>query len=143
MPDSRDIESLRQAAAVCKGCDLYKQATQTVFGRGAAPAAIMLIGEQPGDQEDPRISELKACMPSTAARALMGSAFRITQSRGQVLQGATGSSVIATWHPSAVPRAHGDSAEARRMFDELAGDLRLAASHSTTKPKASRRKTGC
>ena len=120
----------------------------------------MLLGEQPGDQEDPRISEIKACMPwteaeiasvaprvivclgATAARALMGSAFRITQSRGQVLQGATGSSVIATWHPSAVLRAHGDPAEARRMFDELAGDLRLAASHSKTKPKASRRKTG-
>ena len=58
------------------------------------------------------------------------------------VQGATGSSVIATWHPSAVLQAHGGPAEARRMFDELAGDLRLAASHSKTKPKASRRKTG-
>ncbi len=43
---------LRESAAGCTGCDLYKHATQTVFGEGAAHASIMLVGEQPGDQED-------------------------------------------------------------------------------------------
>jgi uracil-DNA glycosylase len=43
---------LQQSAAGCTGCDLYKRATQTVFGEGATPAPIMFVGEQPGDQED-------------------------------------------------------------------------------------------
>jgi DNA polymerase len=203
VPQSRNVESLRRAAAGCKGCDLYKNATQTVFGRGPSPAAIMVLGEQPGDQEDrqglpfvgpagevlaraleeagilrdsvfvsnvvkhfkweprgkrrihqtPRISEIKACQPwteaeieavgpqvivclgATAAKALMGSSFRITQSRGQLLRGAWDSDVIATWHPSAILRAHDDPAQAQRMFDELSADLRLAARHSKTKAK--------
>jgi uracil-DNA glycosylase family protein len=52
IPAKLTIPSLRQAAASCTGCDLYQQATQTVFGEGAVHATIMLIGEQPGDQED-------------------------------------------------------------------------------------------
>jgi uracil-DNA glycosylase len=43
---------LRQAAQKCRGCDLYKNATQAVFGEGAPAAKIILVGEQPGDQED-------------------------------------------------------------------------------------------
>ncbi len=43
---------MRAAAARCRGCDLYKHATQTVFGEGKARAALMLVGEQPGDSED-------------------------------------------------------------------------------------------
>jgi uracil-DNA glycosylase len=43
---------LRDAARSCKGCDLYKNATQTVFGEGPAGANVMFVGEQPGDQED-------------------------------------------------------------------------------------------
>jgi uracil-DNA glycosylase family protein len=43
---------LRRAAQDCKACDLWKHATQTVFGEGAPRAAIMFVGEQPGDQED-------------------------------------------------------------------------------------------
>ena len=52
LPKSRTLPLLREAAASCKGCDLYCQATQTVFGQGPAQANLMLIGEQPGDQED-------------------------------------------------------------------------------------------
>jgi uracil-DNA glycosylase len=51
-PDARSIEELRQAAASCRGCDLWRDATQTVFGEGAEHARLMLVGEQPGDQED-------------------------------------------------------------------------------------------
>ena len=43
---------LRREAKTCRACDLWKHATQTVFGEGSARAAIMLVGEQPGDQED-------------------------------------------------------------------------------------------
>ena len=52
VPDTRDLADLASAAHGCKGCDLYLHATQTVFGAGSADAAIMLVGEQPGDQED-------------------------------------------------------------------------------------------
>ena len=44
--------ALRQAAAGCRACDLYKTGTQTVFGEGTEDAEIMLVGEQPGDRED-------------------------------------------------------------------------------------------
>lgn len=48
----RSIEALRKAASACRACPLWKNATQTVFGEGPAHAPVMLIGEQPGDQED-------------------------------------------------------------------------------------------
>ncbi|NOJ45603.1 UdgX family uracil-DNA binding protein [Bradyrhizobium archetypum] len=47
-----DIETLREEAADCRACHLYKHATQTVFGEGRQTARIMLVGEQPGDKED-------------------------------------------------------------------------------------------
>jgi DNA polymerase len=47
-----DIEALREAAADCRACPLWKDATQTVFGEGPQRASIMLVGEQPGDKED-------------------------------------------------------------------------------------------
>ena len=52
VPPSATLASLKKAAANCQGCDLYKRATQTVFGEGPTKADIMFVGEQPGDQED-------------------------------------------------------------------------------------------
>ena len=52
VPDSRSLRTLRRAAADCRGCPLYKDATQTVFGTGPRKAKLMLVGEQPGDRED-------------------------------------------------------------------------------------------
>src|SRR6059036_500140 len=52
VPAGAGLAELRVAAASCTGCDLYRHATQTVFGRGPADARIVLVGEQPGDQED-------------------------------------------------------------------------------------------
>jgi uracil-DNA glycosylase family protein len=52
LPARRTIPTLQKAAAACRGCPLYLQATQTVFGEGKAGARIVLVGEQPGDQED-------------------------------------------------------------------------------------------
>src|SRR5947199_361352 len=52
VPAGASLAELRAAAARCTGCELYRRATQTVFGRGPAEARIVLVGEQPGDQED-------------------------------------------------------------------------------------------
>lgn len=52
LPASPTLASLRRAARGCEGCALYRKATQTVFGEGPAPAPLMLVGEQPGDEED-------------------------------------------------------------------------------------------
>lgn len=52
IPAHPDWQALHDAAAGCKACDLWKRGTQTVFGEGAAKAKIMLVGEQPGNDED-------------------------------------------------------------------------------------------
>jgi uracil-DNA glycosylase family protein len=52
LPQRPTLESVREIAADCKACDLYKSGTQTVFGEGPKRADIMLVGEQPGDAED-------------------------------------------------------------------------------------------
>src|SRR5687768_3448285 len=49
---ARSLATLRKAAEGCQGCDIYKNATQTVFGEGPADARVVLVGEQPGDRED-------------------------------------------------------------------------------------------
>jgi uracil-DNA glycosylase family protein len=52
VPHTRDLARLAAAARRCRGCELYKPATQVVFGRGLSNARIMMLGEQPGNQED-------------------------------------------------------------------------------------------
>ncbi len=52
LPPRRTLPTLREAAAGCRGCGLWKDATQTVFGEGTRKAELMLVGEQPGDKED-------------------------------------------------------------------------------------------
>lgn len=52
IPNDADLQELKQAARRCKGCPLWKNATQTVFGAGPDSATIFLVGEQPGDRED-------------------------------------------------------------------------------------------
>jgi DNA polymerase len=52
IPDSRSLRTLRAAAADCRGCPLWEDATHTVFGEGPRKAKLMLVGEQPGDRED-------------------------------------------------------------------------------------------
>jgi uracil-DNA glycosylase family protein len=51
-PQKISLTTLLDASKTCRGCDLYCNATQTVFGAGPADATLMLVGEQPGDQED-------------------------------------------------------------------------------------------
>ncbi|HET7589703.1 MAG TPA: UdgX family uracil-DNA binding protein [Solirubrobacterales bacterium] len=52
LPEKRTLKALEEASQACRGCGLYKDATQTVFGAGRASAKLMLVGEQPGDKED-------------------------------------------------------------------------------------------
>lgn len=190
------LSRLRRAAADCRGCELYRFATQTVFGRGRARASIVLVGEQPGDQEDvagrpfvgpagalldkaladsgiarndvyltnavkhfkwtpaprgkrrlhakPSSREIDACRPwleaeleairprvvvllgASAARSLLGAAFRITKQRGRLLDGSPWShTAVATFHPSAVLRAP-SGPERKRRYRHLVSDLSLA-----------------
>lgn len=182
LPDRLTLPELRRAAAHCQGCDLYRNASQTVFGEGPAGARFLIVGEQPGDQEDrkgapfvgpagrildrgleeagisreevyltnavkhfsftlkgkrrihqkPTAAEIEACGPwltaelalvkpkmivvlgATAARALLGPSFKVTQRRGEVLE--LGEALaVATIHPSAVLRAP-DRDEAYKGF---------------------------
>jgi uracil-DNA glycosylase len=52
VPQRPSLRKLREAASDCRACPLWKDATQTVFGEGPAKAAVVLVGEQPGDRED-------------------------------------------------------------------------------------------
>ncbi|HTV02012.1 MAG TPA: UdgX family uracil-DNA binding protein [Luteitalea sp.] len=54
VPETTSLATLREASRACRGCDLYRHATQTVFGEGVRKARIVLVGEQPGDEEDTR-----------------------------------------------------------------------------------------
>jgi uracil-DNA glycosylase len=196
LPDSDRLPELARAAADCHGCELYQNATQTVFGRGPARAAMMLVGEQPGDVEDqrgepfvgpagklldralaeagidvgttyltnavkhfrwkpderskrrihqkPSAGNIRACRPwlaaelravhpglvvalgATAAQAMLGTGFRLTQHRGEALPAELDGvefSVLATIHPSAVLRAPDRDA----ALAGLVADLRTAA----------------
>jgi DNA polymerase len=194
IPDQRDLESLRRAAGECRACDLWEKGTQTVFGEGSADAEVMLVGEQPGDQEDlqgkpfvgpagrvldealeaagidrskvyvtnavkhfkwkpqgkrrihqkPNAEEVAACRPwldaeldavrprmliclgATAAQALLGRTFRVTQQRGTLVESPLAPMVMATVHPSSILRARDD--ESRRVeMKRFVEDLRAAA----------------
>ena len=52
IPEAYDLVTLRAAAAACKGCGLYEHATQVVFGAGPRDSKVVMVGEQPGDEED-------------------------------------------------------------------------------------------
>ena len=54
VPETADLAALATAAGGCRGCPLHENATQTVFGTGRQGARLVLVGEQPGDQEDRR-----------------------------------------------------------------------------------------
>jgi uracil-DNA glycosylase family protein len=201
IPPNPTLPKLRQAAAGCRGCDLWVNATQTVFGEGPRLADVMLVGEQPGDQEDrqghpfvgpagklldvgleqagidrkrvyvtnsvkhfkfvviergrrlhkkPSAGEIRACNPwlqeeirvvkprvivalgATAAQALLGKQFRVTQHRGQPLPSEFAEAVVATVHPSAVLRAPDDAREEARR--EFFADLQAVAQYLKTHP---------
>jgi uracil-DNA glycosylase family protein len=194
LPERPSLKALREAAAGCRGCHLWRGATQTVFGEGRKASRLMLVGEQPGDREDrmgrpfvgpasreldrgleaagidradayltnvvkhfkfeergrrrihqtPKRFEVDACKPwleeelrvvrpealvvlgATAAKALFGSSFRVTQHRGELLDSELAPIVCATIHPSSILRKPDEPsrAEEREAFAE---DLRVVA----------------
>ena len=206
VPATHNLADLTAAAQGCKGCDLYLHANQAVFGAGSPTADIMLVGEQPGDQEDkagapfvgpagklldkalaaagidrdrlyvtnavkhfkftlpergkrrihktPSRTEVVACRPwlvaemmsvrpdvvvllgATAAQSLMGSTFRLTAHRGEVLHLPVADEttdldpdVVVSAHPSSVLR--GPPQDREKAFDALVSDLRFAAGRLT------------
>lgn len=72
MPTTHGIDELRATAAACRGCELFENATQTVFGAGAADAQLMLVGEQPGDVEDVEGAPFVGPAGTVLDRALRG-----------------------------------------------------------------------
>jgi DNA polymerase len=198
VPERPTLAATRAAARGCRACDLWRTGTQTVFGEGAARAEVMLLGEQPGDQEDqqgrpfvgpagrlldralaaagidrsrvyvtnvvkhfkweprgkrrihakPNAAEIAACRPwleteiglvrpeiivclgATAAQALLGKTFKVTQRRGEFVPSLLGPVALATVHPSSILRAPDDAArhaETERFVEDLrkvAGRLR-------------------
>lgn len=190
IPTPHTWAGLKEAAATCRACDLWKRGTQTVFGEGPRRAALIFIGEQPGHEEDlagrpfvgpagklldrafaeagidrsqvyvtnvvkhfkweprgkrrihskPNAHEVRACRPwlaaevevlkprllvclgATAAQAVIGRDFRVSQRRGEVLPSMLGPLATATVHPSSILRAPDDAArrlEMRRLVDDL------------------------
>jgi uracil-DNA glycosylase family protein len=194
LPERRSLEALRNASSGCRGCHLWRGATQTVFGEGLKRSRLMFVGEQPGDQEDrrgkpfvgpagkeldrglnaagiarseayvtnvvkhfkfeergrrrihqtPKRFEIDACRPwldeelrvvepealvllgATAAKALLGSSFRLTQHRGELLECDLARIVTATIHPSAILRAADEEARIAQR-ESFAEDLRVVA----------------
>jgi uracil-DNA glycosylase len=194
LPKRTTLPALRNAAAECRGCDLYRDATQTVFGEGPEDARIVMVGEQPGDREDvagrpfvgpagalldraigeaglvrddiyftnvvkhfkhvmrgkrrihkkPDLEEVRACIPwleaelariepkvlvllgATAAQAILGRSFRVTQHRGEFVDSPLAPLVTATVHPSSILRSRTEE-ERRSAFDAFVQDLRRIA----------------
>lgn len=196
IPPHASLKTLAEAAKECRACDLWKNATQTVFGEGAAHTSLMLVGEQPGDKEDlagrpfvgpagklldkalaaaridrkriyitgavkhfkweprgkvrihkkPNGKEIAACRPwldaqilairpkvivlmgATAAQAVLGRDFRVTQHRGEFIEAESPypHEVTATVHPSSILRAPDEEMRHQQM-EEFIEDLRLVS----------------
>jgi DNA polymerase len=194
IPPNATLPVLREAAAGCRACDLWQRGTQTVFGAGRPQSDVLLVGEQPGNDEDlagepfvgpagklldkvlaeagidrsaayvtnvvkhfkweargkrrihakPNGTEIKACMPwlqaeigvvrpevivclgATAAQALLGRQFRVTQQRGVLLPFALAPAIMATVHPSSILRAP-DAESRREGTAALIADLKQVA----------------
>jgi uracil-DNA glycosylase len=194
LPQRPSLKALKEAARECRGCHLWRPATQTVSGEGRRASRLMLVGEQPGDREDlagkpffgpagreldrgleaagierrdayltnvvkhfkfeergrrrihqtPKRFEIDACMPwlraeldvvkpealvllgAVAAKALLGSSFKVTKHRGELLDSDLAPIVGATIHPSAILRQRDDAARARER-EAFAADLRVVA----------------
>lgn len=112
MPERRTLPALREAVQGCRGCDLHRDAAQAVMGSGEAGAAVMLLGEQPGDQEVSRRRAVRRAR-RPAARPAVG-AHAVPRPPEWVL---------ATIHPSAVLR----SREREETYHGFVADLRVGA----------------
>lgn len=154
LPSRITLSSLREAARGCRGCPLYRNATQTVFGEGPRNAQVVLVGEVPGNDEDlaghpfvgpagqildealkaARIGRdeiyvtnvVKHFLGATPAQALVSRDFRVTRMRGRVLATALSDQTVATVHPSSVLRQR-TSEDRRREMARFVADLKGVA----------------
>jgi len=201
IPERPTLKTVRDAAADCRACDLYRRGTQTVFGEGPRKAQVMMVGEQPGDAEDlaghpfvgpagklldraleeagidrklvyvtnvvkhfkwelrgkrrihakPNGAEIAACRPwldteialvkprvlvclgATAAQALLGRAFKVTEQRGRFVASPLAPRVLATVHPSSIFRAPDDESRRAEMKRFVADLARVAAELENTR----------
>jgi DNA polymerase len=78
MAEEKDLKALREAAAGCTACPLWRDATQTVFGEGDSHARCMLVGEQPGDREDRQGRPFVGPAGAVLDRALTAAGFTRT-----------------------------------------------------------------
>jgi DNA polymerase len=199
IPDRPTVDKVRAAAKDCQACDLWLRGTQTVFGEGAKKADLMLVGEQPGNDEDlsghpfvgpagklldralvdagidraavyvtnvvkhfkweprgkrrihkkPGAREIAACRPwldteialvrpraivclgATAAQALLGKTFKVTEHRGELVDSPLAPIVLATVHPSSLLRAP-DEETRHRETARFIDDLRVVARRLTS-----------
>jgi DNA polymerase len=203
VPEAADLDALARAAKGCQGCELYQDATQTVFGAGPKDARVVLVGEQPGDVEDrrgapfvgpagrlldkaleesgiarqgayvtnavkhfrftrsgkrrlhktPDADHIRACHPwlaaefavldpdvvvilgATAVKALLGTRYKVTKDRGQLLPyeiptnlaetDSHRAQALITTHPSAVLRTPDE--KRHEAYEQLVADLKVAA----------------
>jgi uracil-DNA glycosylase len=191
LPERTTLRAMGEAVQRCRGCDLYEDTTQAVFGEGPDGARVVMVGEQPGDKEDlagrpfvgpaggildqaieeaglvrddvyitnvvkhfshvvrgkrrihkkPNAEQIKACTPwleaelarigpkvlvllgATAAQAILGRSFRVTQQRGTFVDSPLAPLVTATIHPSSILRAETEE-DRRTAFDGFVRDLR-------------------
>jgi DNA polymerase len=194
IPEKPTLAKVKEAAAGCTACDLWRTGTQTVFGEGRRTARVLLVGEQPGNEEDltgrpfvgpagrlldralaeaginredvyvtnvvkhfkweprgkrrihkkPNAAEIGACRPwleielslvkpqlvvclgATAAQALLGKTFKVSQRRGEFVEGGIAPLVTATVHPSSILRAPDDETR-RAEMQRFVQDLRRVA----------------
>src|SRR5881397_1302301 len=124
---TKTLRQLREEARACQACPLWANATQTVFGAGDPHARVMLVGEQPGDEEDKKglpfvgpagrlldkaLTEAgvdrEHLYVATAARAVISKDFKVSLERGKFVESPLAPYVFATLHPSALLRAQED-----------------------------------
>jgi uracil-DNA glycosylase len=122
LPESRGLAALREAAAGCRGCHLWRDAPQTVFGEGRGRSCKPWL-EAELDVVRPHALVL---LGAIAGKALLGSSFRVTKMRGQAIESDLAPLVTATIHPSAILRAPDDETRAQERA-AFARDLRIVA----------------
>lgn len=141
VPERPTLASLRRAVQSCRGCDLYKGATQAVMGEGPPRARLMLVGEQPGDQEDRQgrpfvgpagqlLDRALAAAGLERSRTFLTNAVKhfkwrrdVMAQRGRIFASEWAALSSMTVHPSALLRIP-DADERKRAFDEFVRDLR-------------------
>jgi DNA polymerase len=133
IPPQPTIEKLQRAARDCRACPLWKTGTQTVFGSGAARARVVFVGEQiaacrPWLEAELEVLKLKVlvCLGATAAQALIGKEFKVSQQRGKLVQSNLAPNVMATVHPSSILRAPDDESRHAEM-EKFIADLKEVA----------------